>query len=748
MPTLAVKYRPQKFDDVVEQDVLKAILKNQIDTHTIKNCYLFCGPAGCGKAQPLFSKVLTPSGFIEMRDVKAGTKVYTRKGNIASVKNIYPQGTRDVYKITFSDRTSILVADNHLNSVYRYNQDKKCREDFVLETPELISLFEKSRFKLRVDIPIVNFDSQDVPVNPYLIGFLIGDGSLHNNFGFSTSESDLLEKINNILTSEYKCCAKYVGNYDYRIVSNSCQSYYVCYYNGVKYNGVTELERFLKSIKDCSFSSDTLVKQLKVGGTFLETVFPDIVNATIEDNESFISRISLGESIKSLGMCEKSINKSIPKVYLLNDYSTRVKLLQGLFDTDGSISLNGETSWSTSSKQLSDDFSFLVRSLGCRDTVSISNGMYKDRNGNNIECNECYTHYIKFPSDLIFCTSEKLTNRIKKRQMEPHKNIVSIDYYGVEECQCIYVDDPDHTYLSDDFIPTHNTTSARLFAYSLNDSKNNVVELDAASHSGVDNFRQLLEESKLKPIGTQYRIFIIDECHSLSSQAWQSALKQIEEPTPTSIFIFATTDPQKIPPTILSRVQRYDIQRITHAGIVNRLKYILDCENSEGHTYTFDEDGIDYIAKLADGGMRDAITMMEKVLGFSNHIDIDSVTKALGTADYGVMFDLTDAICKMDKKSVIQIIETAYRNGTDLKQFIKNYNNFVLDLTIYDITGTFDYLKIPKTYETRIKNYTKQDFSYFPTLLNEVINLNTTIKWETMPKPIIESTFILLCSEA
>ena len=104
MSTLAVKYRPQTFDDVVEQNVIKAILTNQISTNKTKNCYLFCGPAGCGKAQPLFSKVLTPSGFIEMRDVSAGTKVYTRKGNIATVKNVYPQGHRKVYRITFSDK--------------------------------------------------------------------------------------------------------------------------------------------------------------------------------------------------------------------------------------------------------------------------------------------------------------------------------------------------------------------------------------------------------------------------------------------------------------------------------------------------------------------------------------------------------------------------------------------------------------------------------------------------------------------
>lgn len=292
------------------------------------------------------------------------------------------------------------------------------------------------------------------------------------------------------------------------------------------------------------------------------------------------------------------------------------------------------------------------------------------------------------------------------------------------------------------------TTNARLFAQKLNGSKENVVELDAATHSGVENFRELLEQSKLKPIGTPYRIFIVDECHGLSNAAWESSLKNFEEPTPTSIFILCTTDPQKIKGTILSRAQRYDFQRISHSGIVNRLKYIIECENKESSNYTYDEDAIDYIAKLADGGMRDSITMLEKVLGFSDNITLDAVTKSLSCPDYEIMFDLTDAICKMDKKAVIDVIETAYRNGIDLKQFVKNYNNFVLDLTVYDIIRTFDYIKIPAKYEKRMKSYSKEDFSYFTTLLNEIINLNSAIKYETMPKPIILSTLILLCSEA
>lgn len=295
---------------------------------------------------------------------------------------------------------------------------------------------------------------------------------------------------------------------------------------------------------------------------------------------------------------------------------------------------------------------------------------------------------------------------------------------------------------------TGKTTDARLFAKYINNNGNGIVELDAASHSGVEDVRKLIDDSKFKPIGCDYRVYIIDEAHSLSNTSWQCLLKTTEEPTPTSIFIFATTDPQKIPNTILSRVQRYDFKKISHSGITKRLKYILEMENKEGCSYTYNEDAISYIAKLADGGMRDAITLMEKVLGFSNDVTMESVVKALGTVDYNTLFDLTDALCKMDKKTVINIIETIYRDGMDLKQFIKNYNAFVLDLCKYDICRSFEFIQIPNLYDNRMSKYNNSDFKFFITLLNEMINLNNSIKWESTPKPIIESTFILLCSEA
>ena len=123
------------------------------------------------------------------------------------------------------------------------------------------------------------------------------------------------------------------------------------------------------------------------------------------------------------------------------------------------------------------------------------------------------------------------------------------------------------------------TTCARIFANDINKGMGNPIELDAASNNGVDDVRNIIQQAKTKSINSEYKIFIIDECHALSNSAWQAMLRIIEEPPAKSIFIFCTTNPERIPKTILSRVQRYTFSRISTEGIVNRLKYILEQEN-------------------------------------------------------------------------------------------------------------------------------------------------------------------------
>ena len=301
---------------------------------------------------------------------------------------------------------------------------------------------------------------------------------------------------------------------------------------------------------------------------------------------------------------------------------------------------------------------------------------------------------------------------------------------------------------------TGKTTCARIFANDINEGKGNPIEIDAASNNGVDNVREIIEDAKFKALDAPYKVYIIDECHMLSTGAWNAMLKLIEEPPAQTVFIFCTTDPQKIPATIISRVQRYDFQRITHDSIVTRLKYILDMENEEilnndgpDRAITYDIEALGYIAKLADGGMRDAITLLDKCLSFSPDINVENVVQALGTVDYQVMFDLTNAIIDMESDKAVIIIEEAHRSGIDLKQFMKQYSYFILDAYKYYLLGDFEYLQIPSTYSDILDSWDDEIYVFLKELLDEVIKLNADIKWEPNPKPLIEATIILLCQE-
>lgn len=291
------------------------------------------------------------------------------------------------------------------------------------------------------------------------------------------------------------------------------------------------------------------------------------------------------------------------------------------------------------------------------------------------------------------------------------------------------------------------TTCARIFANDINNGEGNPIELDAASNNGVDDVREIIQQAKTKSLDSEYKIFIIDECHALSNSAWQAMLKIIEEPPAKSIFIFATTDPQKIPKTILSRVQRYDFQRISKSGIFDRLMKILQMEDISQLQGNSLVDAVEYIAKIADGGMRDAITLMDKCLAYSKDLTLESVVKALGTTDYDTMFKLTDCLITNQPKEAIQIIERIFNDGKDLKTFVRQYVQFLLDLCKYGIGGDWIYLQIPRLleYEKWLDECDKITFDVIQRWLSVFVNLNADIKWSQSVKYDIEATIVLEC---
>lgn len=289
---------------------------------------------------------------------------------------------------------------------------------------------------------------------------------------------------------------------------------------------------------------------------------------------------------------------------------------------------------------------------------------------------------------------------------------------------------------------TGKTTCARIFANEINNHNGTPIELDAASNSSVDDVREIIQQAKLHSLDSEYKVFILDECHVFSLTAWQAFLKLLEEPPEFSIFIFCTTNPEKIPKTILSRVQRYDFQNITTKGIYNNLVNIVNDERVEN----YEESALNYISKLADGGMRNAITLLDKCLSYSNELTLHNVSKVLDLLDYELLLDFTDDIFSKKIRNIVDIIEDINAQGIDLKQFIKQYLNLILDINKYAYNCPIELLNIPDVYiHQYLEDYGDPEFDICADLLKMLIKLNYNLKNETSPKMIIIAEFLLFC---
>lgn len=289
---------------------------------------------------------------------------------------------------------------------------------------------------------------------------------------------------------------------------------------------------------------------------------------------------------------------------------------------------------------------------------------------------------------------------------------------------------------------TGKTTSARIFASDVNEGKGKPIEIDGASNNGVDNIRSIIDDCRMKSLDSKYKVYIIDEVHMLSIGAFNALLKVLEEPPKGVIFILCTTDPHKIPATILSRLQRFDFKRIPQFEIVQRLKYILQQEGK----ITYDIEALEYIAKLADGGMRDAIMKLDTVLGYTTNITLQAVLDCLGITNYQHLLKIVQGIINKQPDEAIQIIDKIYRDGKDLKLFVKDLNKFVLDLCKLNITRNKELTMIPTDIMRQCIHIATNTSKYdLVDILDGVNNLLDKIKYEQNPKNLIESELIILC---
>lgn len=543
------KYRPSTLKGYIGNTRLKETAIKSLQSEKLPQVVLLWGQSGCGKAQPLTSKVLCVDGYKKMGDIKLGDKVFTHTGSIGAISGVFPQGVKRVYRITLSDDTYIEVAEKHLNCVYWYNIDKQKREDFILTTEELIDKFNTKAYPLRVDAPSVDWNYKETSLNPYVLGTLVG----------------------------------------------------------------------------CNYFSAT-------------------------DTQNGIDYIPSYEGVL--------------RDYLYNSKEVRQKLLQGVLDAKDYKSKDKVT---FNSKQLSDDFSFLVRSLGMIDKV--------------VESKNKYTHLLDVP-------------------YRGTRDIISIDYIGEQECQCIMVDHPDHTYISDYFIPTHNTTFARILAkeYSCLNKQNglscgvcenckaideyissgdtssltNIQEIDITDQSGKKDLDSVLADMMLPSYDNEWKIYIFDECHMATDGLQNRLLKIAEEPPENVLLLLCTTNPERLIDTLKNRCQlQLQVTKPKLKELVGLLKYVCDLEG-----ISYDKSGLEFIANRGGLTIRTALVNLQQVVTEQGNALYASAIQVFDAVSITIVSKFLKSLLRRDTFTYISLLYEI-KSKTDLVFFVDELTNFI-----------------------------------------------------------------------
>ena len=385
----------------------------------MRTLLLMRGAPGAGKAQPDESLILTPKGYVSIKNIQEGDELFGEDGKIHKVVKKFDRGERKIYKITFKDSTNCLCCNEHLWTVI----DKKIRNPKnrtrTLQLEEILNselrFYKGDEYKRwRYEIPItkpLEFSSKPVKIPPYILGVLLGDGTLsqagiHLSLNYD-DQYEMIEYMNLILPEEYV----------FRKINSKKDGEYLLVIK--EYNLIKKGNKRLKNI------FKTYLKEYNLLGT-------------------------------------NSFSKFIPEEYKYNSIENRLELLRGLMDTDGYINTSEKArhiEYSTTSYQLALDLAFLVHSFGGTCTIKKRKPKFYNLNGEKKQGSEFYNCYLKMPSEINpFKTSRKSNCFNFEPQKPPYRTIRKIEYVGEKHCFCIMTDNPTGLYLTDNCIVTHNTT--------------------------------------------------------------------------------------------------------------------------------------------------------------------------------------------------------------------------------------------------------------------------------------------------
>lgn len=269
------------------------------------------------------------------------------------------------------------------------------------------------------------------------------------------------------------------------------------------------------------------------------------------------------------------------------------------------------------------------------------------------------------------------------------------------------------------------------------DEEIDIIEIDAASNNGVDEIREIRNNVKLMPVHLKYKVYIIDEVHMLSTSAFNALLKTLEEPPKHVIFILATTEFNKIPATVISRCQKFDFKKITNKQIEDRLKYILEQEKK-----SLNGEVISLIAKLSDGGLRDAINMLDQVISLEKeNVTVDDVYNLIGDISEKNIIILLENIVSGNIKETLKNINEYYEEGKNFINICERLQLLIRNIIIFNNTDNY----FDKEYEKKLLDFSHIELEYCEKMSDELFNLINELKRTNNQKIITEISFLKMC---